>query len=158
MAVLPILRWPDPRLSQPCGPVEGNAAALVADMFETMYAATGRGLAAPQVGVMDTTWKEGDRNPRAFLDPQIVARSRETAVADEGCLSIPGVLVSVTRAAEVTLAWTDADGATWEETFHGAAATCVQHEMDHLDGVVTFDRLDAEARRRAEQSYADVGA
>ncbi len=160
MAVLPILRWPDPRLSQPCGPIEGDVTALVADMFDTMYAAPGRGLAAPQVGVMqrlfvmDTTWKEGARTPKVFLDPQIIAHATSLATGSEGCLSIPGVVVDVTRPSEVTVAWTDVDGQAWEQTFDGFEAVCIQHEIDHLNGKVVFDRLDPAARERAEAEFS----
>jgi len=162
MAVLPILRWPDPRLKQPCAPVTGDVHALIDDMLETMYAAPGRGLAAPQVGVlwrlfvMDTTWKEGASDPQVFVNPRITDRSDTLATAAEGCLSIPGVLVDVTRPAEITVTWQDAHGAAHRQVFSGFAAACVQHEIDHLDGIVTFDRLAPDARQEAEAQFATV--
>jgi peptide deformylase len=167
MSVLPILRWPDPRLSQPCAPVGEPDEALrrlAADMLETMYAAPGRGLAGPQVGamrrifVMDVAWKDGAPEPMVFLDPEIVARSLETRTGGEGCLSIPGVLAQVERAAEIELAWRDLDGARHSRRFDGAAAICIQHEADHLDGIVTLDRLPPEARAMLEAAYAGPAA
>lgn len=167
MSLLPILRWPDPRLSQvaePVGGIDDDVHRLAEDMLETMYDAPGRGLAAPQVGVMrrlfvmDTAWKEGDPAPRVLVNPRIVAASGETATGAEGCLSIPGVLAEITRPAQVTMRWTTLDGASQEETFTGFDAACAQHELDHLDGIVTFDRLSAEARADLEAAYAEARA
>lgn len=155
MSVLPILRWPDPRLSEVCAPVGDVTAdieALVRDLFETMYDAPGRGLAAPQVGilsrvfVMDVGWKEGEMTPRACIDPEIVSVSDETATNDEACLSIPGVGASVTRPARITLRYTALDGSRQEVDLDGFDAVCAQHEFDHLDGRVIFDRLSPEER------------
>jgi len=161
MAVLPILRWPDPRLMQVCAPVAAgeDVSSLISDMFETMYAAPGRGLAAPQVGVlkrvfvMDVTWKEGERSPLACVNPEILEVSAEAAMAEEACLSIPGVAASVERPARVRLAWTGEDGARHEEDFEAFWAICAQHEYDHLDGKVIFDRLSPEARAVLEDAY-----
>lgn len=161
MTVLPILRWPDPRLSRVCEPVSGDddVGKLVSDMFETMYAAPGRGLAAPQVGVMkrffvmDVTWKEGARSPVVCINPEITARSETLVSADEACLSIPGVGASVERPEWIRLAWTDRSGARREARLDGAWAVCAQHEYDHLDGKVIFDRLAPEARARMERDY-----
>ena len=155
--ILPILRWPDPLLSQPCAPavLSEDLRALAADMLETMYAAPGRGLAAPQVGrlvrlfVMDTTWKEGARAPVVCVNPEILWLSDTRAVGPEGCLSIPGPTTMVERAEAVRMRWTDLDGAVREAELTGFAAICAQHEYDHLDGVLTLDRLSAEARARA---------
>lgn len=157
MAVLPILRWPDPRLTTRCAPAPLDDATrhLAADMLDTMYAAPGRGLAAPQVGallrlfVMDTTWREGTPAPQVMLDPQILWRSATTATGPEGCLSIPGPITQVTRATEIDLAWTDLDGTARQERLTGFAAICAQHEYDHLDGILTLDRLSPEARETA---------
>jgi peptide deformylase len=127
-----------------------------------MYAAPGRGLAAPQVGVMqrlfvmDTGWKDGASDPRVFLDPRIVAVSAATETRAEGCLSIPGILVEVTRPAQVKIAFRDATGQARTEDFTGFAAACIQHEIDHLEGRVTFDYLDAAARATAEAAYAEA--
>jgi peptide deformylase len=133
-------------------------------MLETMYAAPGRGLAGPQVGamkrlfVMDVAWKDGEPAPMVFLDPEIVWRSPETLVGGEGCLSIPGVLAQVERAEEIELAWRDLDGARHSRRFDGFAAICIQHETDHLDGLVTLDRVSPEARAALEAAYAQVPA
>ena len=167
MSLLPILRWPDPRLTQEADPVaeiDDEVRRLARDMLETMYAAPGRGLAAPQVGamlrlfVMDIAWKDGDPAPKVMVNPEIVAASDETATQSEGCLSIPGVLAEVTRPAEVTMRWTGLDGGRHEETLIGFAATCAQHELDHLDGIVTFDRARPEARDALEAAYAEARA
>jgi peptide deformylase len=160
MAVLPILRWPDPRLSTPCAPVEGDVSQLASDMLETMYAAPGRGLAAPQVGVlkrlfvMDVAWKTGAPDPVVCVNPEILWRSDEVAEGAEGCLSIPGISTLVTRATAIRLAWTTLSGERREADLTGFAAICAQHEYDHLDGLVTFDRLTPEARAVALAEYA----
>jgi peptide deformylase len=156
--LLPILRWPDPRLTQPCAPavLDDALRALAADMLETMYAALGRGLAAPQVGrlvrmfVMDVTWKEGTPSPQVFVNPQIVALSGAQVTGPEGCLSIPGPVTEVSRAEVVQLRWTDLEGHKHEAVLTGFAAICAQHEYDHLDGILTLDRLEPEARALAE--------
>ena len=166
MAVLPILTWPDARLSTLCTPVDAgeDIGALVADMFETMYAAPGRGLAAPQVGVLkrifvtDTTWKEASGTPMVFVNPRITGQSEQRAGREEGCLSIPGITIEVERPAWVDLAWTDAEGTELAQRFDGFAAVCVQHELDHLDGIVTFDRVGPLDRRQAEDRYARARA
>ncbi|MBN9676444.1 peptide deformylase [Salipiger bermudensis] len=150
MALREILLWPDPKLKQPCAEVGDPAAVseLVTDMLETMYDAPGRGLAAPQVGVlkrvfvMDAGWKDGDMTPVVCIDPQILAVSDETAAGDEGCLSIPGVTATVRRPVWVRMAYTDLNGDRQECRFEGAEAIVAQHEYDHLDGLVHFDRLD----------------
>ncbi|MES2666352.1 MAG: peptide deformylase [Pseudomonadota bacterium] len=160
MAVLPLRLWPDPVLSVVCAPVgAADVRALASDMLDTMYHQYGRGLAAPQVGVvqtlfvMDAAWKSGDPAPMVCVDPVIVWACDTRAVGPEGCLSIPGVTAQVSRAVAVRLAWTDLDGTAWEAAFDGFAAVCIQHEMDHLRGVVTLDHLDAAARALAEVEY-----
>ena len=167
MSVLPIVRWPDPRLSTPCAPVGEPGESLrrlAADMLETMYAAPGRGLAGPQVGVlrrifvMDVAWKEGEPDPMVFLDPEITWTSPVTRVGDEGCLSIPGIVAEVERAAEIALSWRDLDGTPQTCRFDGFAAICIQHETDHLDGLVTFDRLAPDARAALEAAYSQAVA
>lgn len=165
MSVLPILTWPDARLSQSCAPIAPgpDAARLAQDMLDTMYAAPGRGLAGPQVGelrrifVMDTTWKDGPGTPCIFLNPEITWASASTAQRDEGCLSIPGVLASVSRPAEVDLRWQDPEGGQHVARFEGFAAACVQHEVDHLNGCVTLDRVTPEARLSLLATY-EAGA
>lgn len=158
MPVLPILHWPDPRLAQTCAPlgaVTSEVRALAADMLETMYAAPGRGLAAPQVGamlrlfVMDVAWKDGPADPMVLIDPEVLWLSDERAVGPEGCLSIPGVVAEVERSRALRLRWTGLDGVRVEALLEGFAAVCAQHELDHLDGIVTLDRLSPDARATA---------
>ena len=161
MAVLPILKWPDPRLSAVCDPVPAgqDLKALISDMFDTMYDAPGRGLAGPQVGVMqrvfvmDVTWKDGDRSPVACINPEILSRGDEMAVNEEACLSIPGVAARVERPAALRLRWFDADWLEQEADLTGFHAVCAQHEYDHLDGRVIFDRVPMAARRSLETDY-----
>jgi peptide deformylase len=165
MTVRDILLWPDTRLSTSCAPVTEitkEIATLAEDMLDTMYAAPGRGLAAPQIGamhrlfVMDEGWKDGAPEPRVFLNPEVAARSVSKSTREEGCLSLPGISVDVARPESVTLRWTDLDGTTREEAFSGFAAACVQHEIDHLDGVVTLDHLDPQARAQVLTAYEEA--
>ena len=158
MTVLPILHWPDPRLSVAATPasVDDSTLTLARDMLDTMYAAQGRGLAAPQIGtlqrlfVMDDTWKTGIRTPEVFLNPEILWRSDSIAPGPEGCLSIPNMVAEVTRATEIILRWTTPDGAISAQKLSGFRAICAQHEIDHLDGILTLDRLSPQARAQAE--------
>ncbi|WP_375550907.1 peptide deformylase [Rhodophyticola porphyridii] len=160
MSLRPILRWPDPRLSETCAPVTGDISELSGDMLETMYAARGRGLAAPQIGVlrrlfvMDVGWKEGTPTPLICVNPEIVERSERQIRGPEGCLSIPGVTAQVMRAEWIVLRWTDAGGTGHQAQLDGFAAICAQHEYDHLDGIVTFDRVEPAARAALEADYA----
>lgn len=167
MAVREILRWPDPRLSEVCAPVgsvDAEARELTDDLLATMYTAPGRGLAAPQIGVMrrafamDCDWKTGVARPQVFLDPEILWRSGETEPSREGCLSIPGILVPVVRASAIRLAWTGLDGRRHEARLEGAEAICAQHETDHLDGIVTLDRTDPALRPGLEAEFAGTTA
>jgi len=157
MPILPITRFPDPMLRRPCtpvGPVDSVLRQLAADMLETMYAAPGRGLAAPQVAVplrlfvMDCTWKEGTPSPRICLNPQILAASDTLATNTEGCLSIPGVPAVVARPDWVLLRWSDLDGTLHEARLSGFEAVCAQHELDHLNGRLCIDLM-AESDRVA---------
>ena len=143
---------PDPVLRAVCAPVtvfDAELAALAKDMLDVMYAASGRGLAAPQVGitqrmfVMDATWKQGVPDPQVFVNPELADCSDEVAVLPEGCLSIPDRTSRVARPAQVTLRWQDLDGALQVGTFTGFAAACVQHERDHLDGIFCTDYPEA---------------
>jgi len=163
MSLREVLLWPDPRLKEICAPVEvitPEIEALAADMLETMYAAPGRGLAAPQVGalvrmfVMDAGWKEGKPDPLVCINPMLQEVSEDRAVMSEGCLSIPGVTADISRPAQVQMVWTGLNGGRYTQGFNGFAAACVQHELDHLDGVVTFDHLDAATREKMEAEYA----
>lgn len=162
MARLTILRWPHPMLARDCEPVRAIDAAiraLASDMLETMYAAEGRGLAAPQVGqpvrlfVMDEAWKEREPAPRVFINPEITWTSPEMTERDEGCLSLPGITARVTRPAQIHMRWHDLTGAAHDEDMHGFAAVCAQHELDHLDGIVTLDRLDWQTRQALIADY-----
>lgn len=153
----PVLRWPDQILTtvaaQAC--VDAPTLALARDMLETMYAANGRGLAAPQIGVlsrvfvMDAAWKTGDPVPEVFINPEILWRSPQMALGAEGCLSIPSVVAEVMRHSELVLQWQMADGSSQAQKLTGFRAICAQHEIDHLDGIVTLDRLPPEARAAA---------
>ncbi len=165
MSVLEILRWPDPRLSRKCDPVEDTRLdQLIADMFDTMYAANGRGLAAPQVGVMkrlfvmDCGWKEGRPTPMTMINPSIMAAERVAEVGEEVCLSIPGVSVPVERWKAVTVQWTAAEGDIHMADFDGFEARCIQHEFDHLNGMVHFDRIAPQLRPEIEGRYLETQA
>ena len=157
-----ILRWPDARLKAVAALacVDDATLTLARDMLETMYDADGRGLAAPQVGVlarvfvMDASWKSGEAAPETFINPEIIWRSAEVVVGPEGCLSIPGVVAEVSRAKEIILRWVMGDGSISAQRLTGFRAICAQHEVDHLDGVLTLDHLPAEARVRAEAALA----
>ena len=147
----PILIHPDPRLKKPAAPVadlSDELRALADDMLATMYDAPGIGLAAPQVGVLerlivlDCVKEEGAApRPMAMFNPEVVASSEETNVYEEGCLSIPEQFAEVTRPKVVDVRWIDRDGRERTETFDGLWATCVQHEIDHLNGKLFIDYL-----------------
>ena len=149
-AMLPILLLPDPRLRARARPVrEGDATivrALAQQMLAAMYAAPGIGLAAPQVGgglrlvVVDLQPSEV-RDPMTLVNPEIVERSRDLATREEGCLSVPGQYADVERPASVKVRWRDLDGARRELVADGLMAACLQHEIDHLDGVMFVDHL-----------------
>lgn len=162
MSVLDIVKWPDPRLADICAPVDeitSEIETLADDMLETMYAAPGRGLAGPQVGamlrifVMDTGWKEGKPDPIVCINPMLQAVSEERATQSEGCLSIPGVSAEISRPAQVQMVWTGLNGGRFVQSFTGFAAACAQHELDHLDGVVTFDHLTEALREELIAEY-----
>jgi peptide deformylase len=146
----PILIHPDPRLKKVAAPVadiNDELRALADDMLETMYDAPGIGLAAPQLGiserliVMDCVKEEGPPRPYVMFNPQVVASSDAKSVYEEGCLSIPEQYGEVERPAEVEVRWIDRDGVERVETFDKLWATCVQHEIDHLDGKLFIDYL-----------------
>jgi peptide deformylase len=155
MSILPILETPDPRLrtiSQPVEKVDDELRALIADMFETMYDAPGIGLAAIQVGVpkrllvIDLQEEEGEdgkpiRNPRVFINPELSEPSEEHTVYNEGCLSVPEQFAEVERPASIRAKWLDGDGKAHDERIDGLLATCLQHEMDHLEGILFIDHL-----------------
>jgi peptide deformylase len=155
MAVLDIVLWPDTRLTETCVQIEevtDEIRTLAQDMLDTMYAAKGRGLAASQVGamhrvfVMDVGWKEGKSDPLICINPMLSEIGEDRATMEEGCLSIPGVLAEVNRPSQVQLVWSSLEGARYVQSFDGFGAACVQHELDHLDGIVTLDHLSADIR------------
>lgn len=145
--------------SQPVEAVDDGLRALMDDMLETMYAAPGIGLAAVQVGepkrviVMDLSREEGVREPRYFVNPEVVWRSEETVPYEEGCLSVPEIYDEVERPARVRLKYLGYDGAPVEEEAEGLYAVCIQHEMDHLEGVLFIDHL---SRLKREQAVKKV--
>ncbi|HLK26138.1 MAG TPA: peptide deformylase [Caulobacteraceae bacterium] len=158
MAIREILVVPDRRLklkSKPAKAVDDKLRALMDDMLETMYAAPGIGLAAIQVGepvraiVMDLDHKDGERRPRYFVNPEILWASEETQPYEEGCLSVPDIYDEVERPAHVRLRYLNYDGEQVEEDAEGVFAVCIQHEMDHLDGVLFIDHLSRLKRDRA---------
>ena len=170
MAIREILEVPDPRLKQVSKPVEvfdHELKTLVEDMFETMYAAPGIGLAAIQLGVPlralvidlqpddpdaepELCHAHGDhahyhtpskREPRVFINPELLHPSDELNIYSEGCLSVPEIYAEVERPLRVRARWQDVDGNRHEEEIDGLLATCLQHEMDHLEGVLFIDHL-----------------
>ena len=158
MALREILTVPNPVLKQVSSPVEGvdnDLRRLMDDMLETMYAAPGIGLAAIQVGVprqvivMDLARQEDPPEPRFFVNPEILWASDETALYEEGCLSVPEVYDEVARAAQVRLRYLDYNGQEVVEEAEGLFAVCIQHEMDHLKGVLFIDHLSRLKRDRA---------
>ncbi|MGN6357519.1 MAG: peptide deformylase [Novosphingobium sp.] len=178
MAIREILEIPDPRLkvvSEPVTKFDDELKALVADMFETMYAAPGIGLAAIQVGVPlrvlvidlqpedeeaepevctahgghEHTHRPVKREPRVFINPEILDPSEELSVYNEGCLSVPEIYAEVERPARIRARWQDVDGKVHEEEFDDLLATCLQHEMDHLEGILFIDHLSRLKRQMA---------
>jgi len=178
MAIREILEIPDPLLKQVSQPVErfdDELKTLVADMLETMYDAPGIGLAAVQVGVpqrvlvIDLQPDDPDaepevctahgghehkhqptkKEPRVFVNPEILDPSEDISVCSEGCLSVPDIFADVERPSTVRVRWRDLDGALHEETMDGLMATCIQHEMDHLEGVLFVDHLSRLKRQMA---------
>ena len=146
-----ILLHPDPRLKAVCDPVDAfdkDLRALADDMLETMYDAPGIGLAAPQVGVMNRMLvmdcvKDdlAAAEPMVLINPRVIDASTDLNVYDEGCLSIPDQYAGVERPARVQVEWSDLDGKTVQKEFDGLWATCVQHEIDHLNGKLFIDYL-----------------
>ena len=152
MALLPILTAPDPGLkkkSKPVGAVDDDVRRLMDDMLETMYAAPGIGLAAPQVGVLrrvivvDVSDKDGPPAPLALADPEVVWVSDHDNTHEEGCLSVPEHYADVVRPAEARVRYLDRENEIRERHLDGMLATCVQHEIDHLDGILFIDHISA---------------
>lgn len=155
MSLLPILRYPDPRLhtvAKPVVEVDERIRRLVDDMLETMYAADGVGLAATQVDVhervivIDTS--ESRDRPRVLINPELIAQSEEMVLGEEGCLSVPQIYDKVERHARVTVRALGRDGQPYQFDAEGLESVCVQHEMDHLVGKVFVEYLSALKRDR----------
>ena len=155
MAVRPIIEAPDPLLRQISAPVEGvtdEVRALIGDMFETMYAALGIGLAAIQVGIpkrilvidLQEPEAEGEepvRDPRVFINPEIVENAETLQVYNEGCLSLPDQFAEIERPDRIRVRWLDEHGKAHDEHLDGMLAICLQHEIDHLEGILFIDHL-----------------
>ena len=166
LAIKDILIHPDPRLKAMADPVSDFSDALSAladDMLETMYAAPGIGLAAPQVGVMKRLLvmdcvkdEDAEPEPMVLVNPRVIWTSDDRNTYEEGCLSIPDQYAEVERPAEVEVAWQDLSGADQSRKFDGLWATCVQHEIDHLDGKLFIDYLSS-MRRSMSQSATGAG-
>jgi peptide deformylase len=162
MALREILVVPNPVLklvSEPVRTVDDDLRALMDDMLETMYAAPGIGLAAIQVGVpkrvivMDLAGAEEEKAPRYFVNPEILWAAEDTIPYEEGCLSVPEIFDEVDRPSKVKLRYLDYDGKAVEEDAEGLYAVCIQHEMDHLNGVLFIDHL---SRLKREQAVKKV--
>ena len=163
MAVRDILIIPDKRLrqvSKPVSKVDAATRKLVEDMFETMYAAPGIGLAAIQVGeprrvvTMDLAKKDDEKQPQVFINPELIWSSAEKRTHEEGCLSIPEYYEEVERPAQVRVKYLDLDGKKQEIEARGLLATCLQHEIDHLDGVLFIDHISKLKRDRVIKKFA----
>ena len=163
MATRTILTLPDPRLrlvSKPVAKVDAEIRKLVEEMFETMYGAPGIGLAAIQVGVpkrvvtMDLAKKDEPKNPKVYINPELLWASEERAAYEEGCLSIPEYYEEVERPAQVKVRYTDLDGNAQEIEANGLLATCLQHEIDHLNGVLFIDHISKLKRSRVIKKFA----
>jgi peptide deformylase len=163
MALRDIIILPDKRLrliSEPVKKIDRELRALVDDMFETMYEAPGIGLAAIQVAVprrvvtMDLAKNEAPKDPRIFINPELVWKSDEAATYEEGCLSIPEFYEEVTRPSLVRVKYLDLDGKEQEVEANGLLATCLQHEIDHLNGVLFIDHISKLKRDRVVKKFA----
>lgn len=156
MAVLPLTKIPDPFLrevSLPVKTIDGDIRGFAQDMLDTMYNSGGVGIAAVQVGkllritAIDVNYRDGERKPLIAINPEIVASSEEQSSYDEGCLSVGPYRSSVSRPARITVSYTDLEGEKHQIEADGILATCFQHEIDHMDGVLFFDHLTKEQRQ-----------
>ena len=163
MALRDILILPDKRLrkvSEPVKKIDAGIRKLIEDMLETMYDAPGIGLAAIQVGTakrvvtMDLAKKEEPKNPLVFVNPEVVWTSQEKATYEEGCLSIPEYYGDVERPAQVKVKFLDLEGTPREIEANGLLATCLQHEIDHLNGILFIDHLSKLKRDRVTKKFA----
>ncbi|HWK96375.1 MAG TPA: peptide deformylase [Pseudolabrys sp.] len=162
MAIRDILIIPEKKLrlvSEPIRTFDKPLRTLVDDMFETMYEAPGIGLAAIQIGepvrvvTIDVSKEEGVKEPRVFINPEIVWSSEEHSVYEEGCLSIPEFYEEVERPAKVRVKFVDADGKAQELEADGLLATCLQHEIDHINGVLFIDHISKLKRDRVVKKF-----
>ena len=162
MAIREIIKLPDKRLrliSEPVKQIDAGIRKLVDDMFETMYKAPGIGLAAIQLGVakrvitLDLSKKEDDHEPQVFINPEILWQSEALAKFEEGCLSIPDYYEEVERPAEVKVRYLDLAGKKREIDAKGLLATCLQHEIDHINGVLFIDHLSKLKRDRVIKKF-----
>ena len=163
MAVREIVKLPDKRLrlkSETVKRVDSGVRKLVDDLFETMYDAPGIGLAAIQIGVpkrvvtMDLSKKEDNHEPQVFINPEVIWKSKETSKYEEGCLSIPEYYEEVERPAQVKVKYLDLDGNAHEIEASGLLATCLQHEIDHTNGVLFIDHISKLKRDRVVKKFA----
>jgi peptide deformylase len=152
MSLLQILQAPHPglkRVARPVAEITDELRLLMSDMLETMYRAPGIGLAAPQVGVdkrivvVDVAREDGERSPLRLVNPELVWKSADTVVLEEGCLSLPEQFAEVKRPSAVRMRYLDEHGSTHEIEADGILARCLQHEIDHLDGILFVDHLSA---------------
>jgi peptide deformylase len=163
MALREIIKLPDKRLrlkSEPVKRIDALIRKLVDDLFETMYEAPGIGLAAIQIGVpkrvvtMDLSKKEDDHKPQVFINPVVIWNSAETSKYEEGCLSIPEYYEEVERPSQVKVKYLDIDGNEQEIEASGLLATCLQHEIDHTNGVLFIDYISKLKRDRIVKKFA----
>ncbi|WP_181708320.1 peptide deformylase [Chthonobacter rhizosphaerae] len=162
MSIRPLVILPDSQLrlvSSPVGEITADVRRLVDDMFETMYDAPGIGLAAIQVGVplrvvtIDVSRDEDGRAPQVFINPEILKVSDEVSTYEEGCLSIPEYFEEVERPSRVTVRYRDLSGETKEVDADGILATCLQHEIDHLNGILFIDHISKLKRDRVVRKF-----
>jgi peptide deformylase len=162
MAVREILILPDKRLrlvSKPVAKIDAATRQLVEDMFETMYDAPGIGLAAIQIGeakrivTMDLAKKDDPKEPQVFINPELIGESGDKNIHEEGCLSIPEYYEEVERPAQVKLRYLDLEGKQHEIEADGLLATCIQHEIDHLNGVLFIDHISKLKRDRVIKKF-----
>ena len=163
MTVRPIITLPDPRLrlvSKPVGKIDAEIRKLAEDLLETMYEAPGIGLAAIQIGVpkrvftMDLAKKDEPKNPQVYVNPEVLWASEERSTYEEGCLSIPEFYEEVERPSQVKVRYTDLNGEQHEIEANGLLATCLQHEIDHLNGVLFIDYLSKLKRGRVLKKFS----
>jgi peptide deformylase len=166
MAIRPLVILPDSQLrltSEPVATVTDQIRALAADMLETMYDAPGIGLAAIQIGVPSrivtidlAKGEEEEKNPMVFINPEVTWVSEEKSIHEEGCLSIPEYYEDVERPAAIKVRYMGLDGKTQEIDADGILATCLQHEIDHLNGVLFIDHLSRLKRERVTKRFAKM--